>query len=192
MSQKKRALLTGLQAFRQCSVNIGDGIWIIVDEIRCDGIHRLVKTFHLDNEADIRHKESFLESENAEVIVYSSEDMDIEDTVVSLRYNELKDSKKIVSTKEFTDSCTVFTIVAGKDVDYCQTHTFQNGETECSTNLVHTFEFKQNSKKYTVAIFHEEVYKGKKVFFTDGIPYHAKCVIVTEKNGTKKLLKMKA
>jgi len=173
-------------------VNIGDGIWIIVDEIRCDGIHRLVKTFHLDNEADIRHKESFLESENAEVIVYSSEDMDIEDTVVSLRYNELKDSKKIVSTKEFTDSCTVFTIVAGKDVDYCQTHTFQNGETECSMNLVHTFEFKQNSKKYTVAIFHEEVYKGKKVFFTDGIPYHAKCVIVTEKNGTKKLLKMKA
>lgn len=173
-------------------VNIGDDIWIISDEIKCDGKHNLVKTFHLDGNVDLCDKDAYYESENAGVKVYSSEKMGIEDTLISLRYNELINSKKIVSTKEFTDSCSIYTIVTGQDVEFHKVTTLQNGDTECSSELVDTFTFQCSNEKYTVAVFHEEIFKGKKVFFTDGIPYHAKCVIVHEKNHVKTIFKMKA
>ena len=48
------------------------------------------------------------------------------------------------------------------------------------------------SHGYTVAVYSKEIYRGKKVLSCEGMPYHAKCVVIHEKDGHKQLTVLKA
>ena len=58
----------------------------------------------------------------------------------------------------------------------------QNNDTKLDNTIVHTKKFiLSEDESYSIAIFHKEIYKGKKVLFLDGEPFHCKVFVVHKK-----------
>ena len=49
-----------------------------------------------------------------------------------------------------------------------------------------------DDESYTVAIFHKEIFKGKKICYCENMPFHAKCVVIHQHGNHKKLIRLRA
>ncbi|MEG0527333.1 MAG: hypothetical protein RR531_07445, partial [Longicatena sp.] len=48
-----------------------------------------------------------------------------------------------------------------------------------------------NIESYTIVIFHKEIFKGKKICYIHDVAFHAKAIILHEKKGIKKIIRLK-
>lgn len=51
--------------------------------------------------------------------------------------------------------------------------------------------FVRGEESYTCVIFHQQLYRGKKVLYCEGLPLHNQACLIIKKAGLKKLIRLK-
>lgn len=174
-----------LSAWTRKMIVIDQGIWVIVDSMHQDGSHALTSRFHLDPSV------SYQDGQVGTLKFYAQEEMHIEHGVCSFRYNEPLDHEMICVEKSFTDHTNLFYSFYDEHFKIEPVQVFQD-QVEADENIAFAKKFVlSESESYTVVIFNQEVYKGKKVLFAQGVPFHAKAVVIHEQNGKKELVRLR-
>ena len=117
----------------------------------------------------------------------------VENGFCSLRYNELKDHDIICYTKDFQDETAQTICIVEDQIETKQAVIYQNGTIPMSDEMVSARKFiLSEEESYTIAVFHKEIFKGKKICECEGMSFHAKCIVVHEVNGKKELIRLRA
>lgn len=182
-------------------VNIEPNIWIIVDNIKIKGSHKINKFYHMDENVNcnIEKHISNLEKDNEKIVInhFNIDDLKVKNDIISKNFNVLIDSKTIVTEKEFKDSIVSFDVIYGKenndDIKINLGALYQAGnEKPLNNNEVTALEILVNGKKYVIVITHREIFKGCKLLkYNNEIPVYGKCVVIEETNKAKKYIKLK-
>lgn len=184
-----------LQVWVRKVIVIDPAIWMIVDEVKCDGAHEAHSRLHFDPAVTVSpagechrvttpHAALTLTCPGA--VLYTSEPC-------SLRYNEQQPHTVVHSKTAFTDSATLITTLCGDGITVQDAPVFQNLTEPTAPDFAQARKFILSpTESYTVAVYSKEIYRGKKVLSCEDMPYHAKCVVIHEKDGHKQLTILKA
>lgn len=184
-----------LQVWVRKVIVIDPAIWMIVDEIKCDGAHEAHSRLHFDPAVTVSPAgdcqrvttpHAVLTLTCPGTVSYTSEPC-------SLRYNEQQPHTVVHSKTAFTDSATLITTLCGDGITVQDAPVFQNLTEPTAPDFAQARKFILSpTESYTVAVYSKEIYRGKKVLSCEGMPYHAKCVVIHEKDGHKQLTVLKA
>ena len=174
---------------------LGEGIWMIVDEVHSPSSHTLHTRWNLDGDVKVEKETPYsylLNNGEASLRLILDQDSTVEQGIHSLRYNEALSHDVIHGQHEFTGIDQHVTILTRPDIRVEKEEILQNGTTAVSEDLAsgYTFILPQGTK-YSVGCFHKEVYQGKKVFFQHGQPLHSKSYVIVEKEGQTELVRLK-
>lgn len=184
-----------LQVWVRKVIVVDPAIWMIVDEVKCDGAHEAHSRLHFDPAVTVSpagdchrvttpHAALTLTCPGA--VSYTSEPC-------SLRYNEQQPHTVVHSKTAFTDSATLISTLCGDGITVQDAPVFQNLTEPTAPDFAQARKFILSpTESYTVAVYSKEIYHGKKVLSCEGMPYHAKCVVIHEKDGHKQLTILKA
>ena len=174
-----------LSAWTRKMIVIDQGIWVIVDTMHQDGHHALTSRFHLDPSVN------YQDQHVGTLKFYTQESVHIEQGVCSLRYNEPLNHKIICVEKGFTDHTNLLYSFYDEKIQIEPAQVFQD-QAEADENIAFAKKFVlSESESFTVVIFNQEVYKGKKILFSQDVPFHAKAVVIHEHNGEKELVRLR-
>lgn len=184
-----------LQVWVRKVIVIDPAIWMIVDEVKCDGAHEAHSRLHFDPAVTVSpagecHRVTTLHTALTltcpGTVSYTSEPC-------SLRYNEQQPHTVVHSKTAFTDSATLITTLCGDGITVQDAPVFQNLTEPTAPDFAQARKFILSpTESYTVTVYSKEIYRGKKVLSCEGMPYHAKCVVIHEKDGHKQLTILKA
>lgn len=161
-----------LQVWTRKVIVLDVGVWMIVDEVKEDGSHHAVTRFHLDPEAS--------DLKSLKLVSNISYTKHIEPC--SLRYNEELEHDVLYFEQDFTNHFEQCICFVDKAIETKDDFVLQNNDTKLDNTIVHTKKFiLSEDESYSIAIFHKEIYKGKKVLFLDGEPFHCKVFVVHKK-----------
>lgn len=185
-----------LQVWVRKVIVIDPAIWMIVDELKADGSHEAHSRLHFapditlaaltDGTHCVTTPHTVLTLTTSGQSVYSNE-------VCSLRYNEQQLHTVVHSKQPFTDQTALITTLCGERIEVQSATVYQNLDEPTPADFAQARKFILSpTESYTVAVYHKEIYRGKKVLSCEGMPYHAKCVVIHEKDGQKQLTILKA
>lgn len=163
-----------LQVWTRKVVVLDYGIWMIVDEVKEDGKHQAITRFHMDPEYD---------RDNVQIV--SDVKPEIIEDICSLRYNEELKSEVYTYTRNFEDTLNTCTSVCDRqvkveDINVYQEKNVLSDDIVCAKKYIIS-----ENESYSIAVFHKEIFKGKKILFLEGEPFHNKVFVVHEHNGQK-------
>lgn len=194
-----------LQVWIRKVIVLNCGIWLIVDEVKADGKrtesknHVMKSYFHADpamalhTASDVNGYELLTEDNTISMKIIGEGVVDRTQKPCSLRYNELLEHTVITFTKEFENETSSVTYLCDSNVKVQRVDIFQNGEVPVSKELAEAYRFYISANEsYTIAIFHKEIFKGKKICYCEGIPFHAKCIVIHEVDGNKEITRLRA
>lgn len=184
-----------LQVWVRKVIVIDPAIWMIVDEVKCDGAHEAHSRLHFDPAATVSpagdcHR---VTTPHAALTLTCPGTVSYTSEPCSLRYNEQQPHTVVHSKTAFTDSATLITTLCGDGITVQDAPVFQNLTEPTAPDFAQARKFILSpTESYTVAVYSKEIYRGKKVLSCEGMPYHAKCVVIHEKDGHKQLTILKA
>lgn len=184
-----------LQVWVRKVIVVDPAIWMIVDEVKCDGAHEAHSRLHFDPAATVSpagdcHR---VTTPHAALTLTCPGTVSYTSEPCSLRYNEQQPHTVVHSKTAFTDSATLITTLCGDGITVQDAPVFQNLTEPTAPDFAQARKFILSStESYTVAVYSKEIYRGKKVLSCEGMPYHAKCVVIHEKDGHKQLTILKA
>lgn len=173
-------------------VIIDPSIWFICDEISCDGEHIASQRFHMDAGVSFSQQERMIFADDLHTKMIFSDPITVSDDLCSIRYNEPLTNQTIKSQIVFQDFGLSNVAICDTSIEVEKADVFQEKSLPISNDFATAVSFRMsNEEKYTIVIFHKEVYIGKKIIFCEDMPFHAKCVVIHEKQGRKTLTKLK-
>lgn len=184
-----------LQVWVRKVIVIDPAIWMIVDEVKCDGAHEAHSRLHFDPAVTVSpagecHR---VTTPHAALTLTCPGTVSYTSEPCSLRYNEQQPHTVVHSKTAFTDSATLITTLCGDGITVQDAPVFQNLTEPTAPDFAQARKFILSpTESYTVAVYSKEIYRGKKVLSCEGMPYHAKCVVIHEKDGHKQLTILKA
>lgn len=184
-----------LQVWVRKVIVIDPAIWMIVDEVKCDGAHEAHSRLHFDPAVTVSpagdcHR---VTTPHAALTLTCPGTVSYTSEPCSLRYNEQQPHTVVHSKTAFTDSATLITTLCGDGITVQDAPVFQNLTEPTAPDFAQARKFILSpTESYTVAVYSKEIYRGKKVLSCEGMPYHAKCVVIYEKDGHKQLTILKA
>lgn len=117
-----------------------------------------------------------------ELRIYSTaETAKLSSAISSRCYNQLEEHSVLSFESTTHDFGSILSIFASPDVQIECAELLQGGVAPVAPSQAHAYRITTNSKSYSVAIFHHEVFSGSKMFTLDGQSFHAK-VAVLEKS----------
>ncbi len=183
-----------LQIWTRKVIFIAPSIWMIVDDVKADGTHEAHTRFHFDPSLTLEAHGSHFRIAGTELIMLPPDGTsELTAEPCSLRYNEQLTHPVLHTRCTFTDTMTQITILCASDIRVESVPVYQNLDTPMSPAFAQAKRFVlSENESYTVAVCHKEIYKGKKILSCEGMPYHAKCVVVHQNNDKKQLIVLKA
>lgn len=184
-----------LQVWVRKVIVVDPAIWMIMDEVKCDGAHEAYSRLHFDPAATVSpagdcHR---VTTPHAALTLTCPGTVSYTSEPCSLRYNEQQPHTVVHSKTAFTDSATLITTLCGDGITVQDAPVFQNLTEPTAPDFAQARKFILSpTESYTVAVYSKEIYRGKKVLSCEGMPYHAKCVVIHEKDGHKQLTILKA
>lgn len=171
---------------------IDPSIWVLCDEIKMQGQHTLIQYFHMDPSITIRKDHSFLLMNGFDSLRADFHKLPkIEEQPFSSRYNELQSHNVINVHEDFQDNLILHTSFYNPNIHKQSIDVYQDQQI-VSKDIVTAFKFTiSNTESYITIIFHKELYKGRKICFCDGIAFHAKSVVIYQKEGKMNIYRMK-
>lgn len=183
-----------LQLWTRKLVVIDPGIWVILDEVKQDGQHTMKQYFHVDpakRTEVIAQGYRIHGTASLQLINEEAADRQVENC--SLRYNELQDHDVISFSKAFEDTGYAITCILPEGAVMAPCEILQNLDTPLSENIASARKICLSpSQSYTIILFHQELYQGKKICSCEGVPFHAKAVVIHECDGKKTMWRLKA
>lgn len=184
-----------LQVWVRKVIVIDPAIWMIVDEVKCDGAHEAHSRLHFDPAVAVSPAGDCqrVTTPHAALTLTCPGTVSYTSEPCSLRYNEQQPHTVMHSKTAFTDSATLITTLCGDGITVQDAPVFQNLTEPTAPDFAQARKFILSpTESYTVAVYSKEIYRGKKVLSCEGMPYHAKCVVIHEKDGHKQLTILKA
>ena len=187
---------------------IDEGILVGCDEVHCTGDHQLTSLFHFDPQLELEA----LAEEGAddaygdlgvrysvrrageEVAVFCAEgDCTVEEGECSLDYNQLSTQRVAKVASGFTDSAARLWCVVPAGVRVEDARVWRNADEAVGRDLASALRITtRDGSVYTVAFFHREAYSGVKAFALEGVSFHGKAAVVSERDGKRTLHLMRA
>ena len=175
-----------------------EGIWMIVDDIACDGAHGVKTYFHLDPEvvAEQAEREGLswkLSSGDTRLKIYGDERFRADTCVISPRYNKLEDSICLVKEQKFENHLSALTVIADGNITVRKVPVFQYGREEpVPEEVVYAREFiTAPGKSLSLLIWNHETFQGGKIYTCQECPVYGKAVAVRRKNGIVSMVRMR-
>lgn len=184
-----------LQVWVRKVIVIDPAIWMIVDEVKCDGAHEAHSRLHFDPAVAVSPAGDCqrVTTPHAALTLTCPGTVSYTSEPCSLRYNEQQPHTVMHSKTAFTDSATLISTLCGDGITVQNAPVFQNLTEPTAPDFAQARKFILSpTESYTVAVYSKEIYRGKKVLSCEGMPYHAKCVVIHEKDGHKQLTILKA
>lgn len=158
---------------------IDKGIWCVFDEIHAEGTHKLTSFMHLHPHVEVTKQEEVyhLLQEGCTLLASFGAPQTIQRGKCSLRYNELESHSYFVANQQFKDT------IINSSSFYPQTFTKESvsvwqDQEVADTSLVSAIRFASKEESYTMVIFHQEVYMGRKIFYCENVAFHAKSIVI--------------
>lgn len=174
-----------------------EGIWLIADEIRMDGVHKSQASFHFAPEVKLRSEkagEALVERDGIRLKLGSEKELVWKKDVLSRRYNEMEEHLVFTAKEEWKDEGWMISWLAPEEAVLTDAPVFQAEKKEsCSRELVTSKEiWMDGSLKYVVILFRHEVFRGRKVFSYEGVPFYGKAVVLRKKEDGFEILRFRA
>lgn len=184
-----------LQFWMRKVIVVDPSIWMIVDVVKCDGIHEAHSRLHFDPAVTVTSEGDSLRAVTQHTTLHLTCPSDVYCTseICSLRYNAQQIHTVVHCKCSFTDNVTLITTLCDTKIPVQIVPVFQNLTEPTTSDVAQARKFILSpTESYTVAVCSKEIYHGKKVLSCEGMCYHAKCVTIHEKDGHKQLTILKA
>lgn len=185
----------GQMAFQSRRVLIfPEGIWLIADEIRMDGVHKSQTIFHFAPEvkkcpfrpegaealASPPEQEVLLERDGIRLKLGNETGWAGKKERLSRRYNETEEHLVFTSRDEWKDEGWIMSWLTPEDVALIDTPVFQaEKDSRCGPELVTAKEILiAGQPRYIAILFRHEVCRGRKVFSCQGTSFYGKAVVL--------------
>lgn len=174
------------------------GIWFIVDDINCDGIHSVEEYYHLDPKVKVSVTErscpaTTLNNSGSEINITGLILPQIESCKVSMKYNEIQDSLCLIKRSDFEDRFIDWTSISGKSIREEDVSVYQYGKKEPVDSSV------VSARKYVLSedeswiflIWNTETFQGGKLYMCEEVPIYAKAAAIHIINGKTMFIRLK-
>lgn len=168
-------------------VYINEGIWMIVTEINNKGNHKLSKYYNLDSNVVLAQngEKSFVARNNSDLIMCfeDAEEIKIKDSIISKKYNQLNNNKKILLENSFKDNLVTKDIFYKGNILKEKNEDLQIRVCDSKNNMdkekyiIEKF-YVSEEESYTIIIFNSEIYTGRKLNYYKETPIYGKVVVV--------------
>ncbi|MDE8163637.1 heparinase II/III family protein [Erysipelothrix rhusiopathiae] len=178
------ALLAKDSVHQRKLIVIDDGIWMIVDAIQAQGSHVATTKYHLDE--SLVYQNGIIEFEDeTKLNVISTQAIELTSDIIAYTYNKPSTHPVLVQEQRFEDECVNVTLFVDPKWDVKRIPILQNGDTPIDDTRGCGYSFKAEGEEIEVSVLHEEIWQGKKIMYCNGKPFHAKCVIRSNRFGQK-------
>lgn len=146
-----------------------EGACLVMDEVRAAGKHRIHQYFHFDS--SIHSLEEIQWTHDGKLLVSKE--------VFSREYNSLEDHIVATIEHQMTDFGHFLTFFGIQGSKIKEKEILQGNQKALAKDQGEAYEVTlPNQESYIFIVLHEEIYHGTKLLFCDGIPFHAKCVVI--------------
>ncbi|MGL5415474.1 MAG: heparinase II/III family protein [Clostridium sp.] len=170
-------------------IYINEGIWMIVTDVKSKGSHIVNKIYNLDSNVILNGKDgkSFIARNNSELVMCfeDAEKIKIKDSIISKKYNQINNNKKISLENRFKDSLVTKDIFHKKNILKARNEDLQIRICDSKNNLdkekyiIEKF-YISEQESYTVIIFNNETYTGRKLKYYEKTPIYGKVMVIHE------------
>lgn len=182
-----------LQVWTRKLIVIDPDIWMIVDEMKIDGNHTMEVSFSVDPNMHAGIGKDLISLCGESNLYMLGEVGSIQKGICSLRYNEANIHDIVSFHKAFQDEGNHITAVVSTSIQVEKVDILQNGTEPLNEEIAEARRFTISPEEsYTIVVFHKELFRGKKLCTCEGLPFHAKCVVIHNVKGMKKLIRLRA
>lgn len=155
-------------------LQLAEDVWLMVDDIRCRGRHEALTQFILDK--DVIYQDGKVN----QLKLWSAVDFDLEDTIISPKYNELEKSSKLTKRQSFENQMIDYTIIAHESFEIIRHPVYQTDGREVEKALA--FEVKNDETDKLILLLSEDICVGEKLCRVDGTKLRGKCLVYDKIN----------
>lgn len=184
-----------------------EGLWLIVNDIWCEGKHTVREYYHLDPDAEARAAEDEILLTNGSVQLKALGEQQehgpwtqpvpipfqLESCKVSLEYNRLSDSMCLVKEGSFSDSFVSSSAFCGAGVQVSAPEVYQFGAGEpVSDGRVTAKTFHLSEEEYwTFLVWNRETFRGGKMYECSGVPVYGKAGAIHRLGGEQTWIRLR-
>lgn len=180
---------------------ISPNIWMIVNDIRCNGHHYCENYYNLDYKVKLEKYENYFlaisKDSKLRIYNYNVDSVNIKNSYISENYNVIYNSKRIQTRTEFKDFIRSYDVIIGENIkedivikDSKLKQINNSNDIDDNRVIVKTIELGK-SESYTIIIFNEETYKDGKLYFYNDTPVYGKVVVIHEVDEKRKSIRLR-
>ena len=182
---------------------VDQGIWMIVNDIRCDGGHEVKEYYHLDSAVQgtpigtgtdgAGECWRLCSGGDDAMTVLGSRPFEAVPCVISKQYNQKEKSTCLVRKTGFTDRITDWTCLFGEGTEAEKTQVFQYGSSRPETEeQVTAMSFCLSpDESWDFLVWNQETWQGGKIHDCRGVPVYAKAAAIHTINGNTTLYRLR-
>ena len=182
---------------------VDQGIWMIVNDIRCDGGHEVKEYYHLDSAVQgtpigtgtdgAGECWRLCSGGDDAMTVLGSRPFEAVPCVISKQYNQKEKSTCLVRKTGFTDRITDWTCLFGEGTEAEKTQVFQYGSSRPETEKqVTAMSFCLSpDESWDFLVWNQETWQGGKIHDCRGVPVYAKAAAIHTIKGNTTLYRLR-
>lgn len=179
---------------------VDSGIWLIVNDICCTGVHTVEEYYHMDSAVEVSlldpdgdRKRWGLKNGAARMNLWGSGTFDRHQCVVSNRYNQLSESECLVKESSFINRHTDWTCFGEDSVCLKDAEVYQiSNPLPMNDNMVTAKEFRLSEQEsWTLLVWNRETYSGGKLYKCHDIGIYAKAAAIHIEEGKRTLYRLR-
>lgn len=170
---------------------LAEDLLVVTDYCLGTGSHAVAQTLILDPAIKVSQTATSLELRAEEVCLYlqsNYQQQTLTDSLFSATYNQISQTKKILSQSQFTDSFFGYSLVSSDPQARIQLAVIrQSGSSEAvPVHRCSGLEITTARSSYLLGFQPEDTYQGHKLYFINEEPVYGKLVLLTKQPTSKK------
>lgn len=173
------------------------GIWLIADDIYAQGEHHASGYFHYHpdlNITSVSHDSYTLRNNKTNLAVthVGIDSLALNKVPHAFRYNEIGEHSCLKTERNFHDHMIQLTCIHNTCYPMVKEPIWQSEQKEAAASLASAFTFQlSETESVTIVLFHQEIWKGRKLCICRGVPIYGECCILHETKGKIEISRMK-
>lgn len=180
---------------------VDQGIWMIVNDIRCNGSHEVKEYYHLDSAVQGTPMGTdgtgecwrLCFGEDEAMRIMGSRPFEAAPCVISKQYNQKEKSTCLVKRTSFTDRVTDWTCMIGGGAEAKIPRVFQYGSSwpEPKEQVTAMSFSISPEESWDFLVWNQETWQGGKIHYCNGVPVYAKAAAIHIINGNTTLYRLR-
>ncbi|HEN9343547.1 TPA: hypothetical protein U9H55_001342 [Streptococcus agalactiae] len=163
-------------------LTLPQAITLVIDKVSCPGEHVLTNQYILDDQ--VIYENGFVN----DLKLVSPTTFNLEDCLISKRYNQLTESHKLVKKIKFVDEVMDYTLIVDRNCQVkCVPLVQTNSHKELSNSIA--FDIRSQDFHYLIGVLMDDIIFGDKLYLMQGIKCKGKVIVYDKNNGKMSRLK---